>query len=205
MTTFGFQIPNFTFGGADGWREAYYTGAQSLLERKVAVALVDAPGQLGNLNADWYNRPEVMRASIPAMGGIANARSVAKHYAMLERGGELDGVRLLSPERIRVAAEVQNDEMDFLFNVRARRSMGNTYARSCSTEKRRNSGSGSPYANTCTQTSRSRAAPSSPLLHRDGRLVAVHALSPSGPAGGGELEGKGSSPLHPTPETPMAL
>jgi alpha-beta hydrolase superfamily lysophospholipase len=34
-----------TFGGADGWREAYYTGAQYLLERKVAVALVDAPGQ----------------------------------------------------------------------------------------------------------------------------------------------------------------
>lgn len=86
--------------------------------------LRDAPGQISPLNAEWYNRPEVMRACIPAMGGIATARSVSRHYAMLERGGELDGVRLLSPERIRAATEVQNDEMDFVFNVRAKRSMG---------------------------------------------------------------------------------
>ena len=86
--------------------------------------LADAPGQISALNANWYNRPEVMRACIPAMGGIANARSIARHYAMLERGGQLAGARLLSPERIRAAAEVQTDEMDFLFNVRARRSMG---------------------------------------------------------------------------------
>jgi CubicO group peptidase (beta-lactamase class C family) len=86
--------------------------------------LVDAPGQIGTLNAEWYNRPEVMRACVPAMGGIANARAVARHYAMLERGGQLDGVRLLSPERIRAATELQTDEMDFLFSVRAKRSMG---------------------------------------------------------------------------------
>lgn len=86
--------------------------------------LADARGQVGTLNADWYNRPEVMRACIPAMGGIASARALARHYAMLERGGQLDGVRLLSPELIRAAAEVQNDEIDFLFKVRARRSMG---------------------------------------------------------------------------------
>ena len=103
--------------------DALFFGIPDEVMPRVA-RLVDAPGQISNLNADWYNRPEVMRASIPAMGGIATARSVARHYAMLERGGQLDGVRLLSPERIRAAAKVQNDEMDFLFNVRAKRSMG---------------------------------------------------------------------------------
>jgi CubicO group peptidase (beta-lactamase class C family) len=106
--------------------DSLFFGIPDSVMQRVA-RLEDAPGQISPLNADWYNRPEVMRASIPAMGGIANARSLARHYAMLERayhGEKFNGVRLLSPERVRAAAEVQNDEMDFLFNVRAKRSMG---------------------------------------------------------------------------------
>ncbi|MGE0517076.1 MAG: alpha/beta hydrolase family protein [Hyphomicrobiaceae bacterium] len=33
------------FGGADGWREAYFTGAAYLLERGLSVLLLDGPGQ----------------------------------------------------------------------------------------------------------------------------------------------------------------
>lgn len=33
------------FGGADGWREAYFTGAEYLLERGLSVLLLDGPGQ----------------------------------------------------------------------------------------------------------------------------------------------------------------
>ena len=48
-----------------------------------------------------WGRPDVRRACIPAAGGIMNARSLARFYAVLAGGGELDGVRLLSEERVR--------------------------------------------------------------------------------------------------------
>lgn len=47
-----------------------------------------------------FERPDVRRACIPAVGGIFNARSEARFFAMLANGGALDGVRLLSQERI---------------------------------------------------------------------------------------------------------
>lgn len=47
-----------------------------------------------------WGRSDVRRACIPAAGGIMNARSLARFYAMLAGGGQLDGVRLLSQERV---------------------------------------------------------------------------------------------------------
>jgi CubicO group peptidase (beta-lactamase class C family) len=47
-------------------------------------------------------------ASIPAANGIFTARSLARLYAMLAGGGEIDGVRLLSQETIDRATRVQN-------------------------------------------------------------------------------------------------
>jgi len=52
----------------------------------------------------------VRRAIIPGAGAIVNARSLARHYAMLAGGGALDGVRLLSRERVVVAGEPQPEE-----------------------------------------------------------------------------------------------
>ncbi len=48
--------------------------------------------------ADFGNRPDVLMADIPA-GGKTSARAMARMYAALL--GEVDGVRLLSPERLR--------------------------------------------------------------------------------------------------------
>jgi CubicO group peptidase (beta-lactamase class C family) len=53
-----------------------------------------------------------------------NARSLARFYAMLAQGGELDGVRLLSPERIQMVAEVATYEMDEIYNVKVKRGLG---------------------------------------------------------------------------------
>jgi CubicO group peptidase (beta-lactamase class C family) len=39
------------------------------------------------------NTPEARKLAFPGFGGIGNARSLAKFYAMLARGGELDGIR----------------------------------------------------------------------------------------------------------------
>jgi CubicO group peptidase (beta-lactamase class C family) len=48
-----------------------------------------------------FNRPDVQRACVPAVGAIANARSLAGVFALLAGGGEFRGRRLLDTERIR--------------------------------------------------------------------------------------------------------
>ncbi len=82
----------------------------------------DAPPP--TVTAATFNRDDVRQAAIPSSGGITNARSLARHYAALAAGGTLDGVRLLSPERVRIAAELQTDEVDELYHVAIKRSMG---------------------------------------------------------------------------------
>lgn len=47
-----------------------------------------------------FERPDVRRAEVAGVGGIFNARSEARFWAMLAGGGELDGVRLLSRELV---------------------------------------------------------------------------------------------------------
>lgn len=61
---------------------------------------------------DEWNRSDVRQAIIPAAGGLVNARSLARHYAMLAGGGTLDGVRLLSPERVAAAHVPQTAARD---------------------------------------------------------------------------------------------
>jgi CubicO group peptidase (beta-lactamase class C family) len=48
-----------------------------------------------------FGRPVVRRACIPGAGGIFTASSEARFFAMLANEGELDGVRILSAERVR--------------------------------------------------------------------------------------------------------
>jgi len=47
-----------------------------------------------------FGRADVRRACIPGAGGMATARDMARFFAMLAGGGALDGVRLLSAERV---------------------------------------------------------------------------------------------------------
>jgi CubicO group peptidase (beta-lactamase class C family) len=53
-----------------------------------------------DLIPEVFERPDVRRAEVAGVGGIFNARSCARFWAMLANGGELDGVRLLSRERV---------------------------------------------------------------------------------------------------------
>jgi CubicO group peptidase (beta-lactamase class C family) len=54
-----------------------------------------------------FNAPATLRAQLPAANGIGTAEALARFYAMLERGGELDGVRILREETVREATHVQ--------------------------------------------------------------------------------------------------
>lgn len=50
---------------------------------------------MDRLNAPWFKAIE-----LPSANGCMDARSLARMYAVLAQGGELDGVRLVSPESI---------------------------------------------------------------------------------------------------------
>jgi CubicO group peptidase (beta-lactamase class C family) len=94
--------------------EDFYLGIPDAIEPRVATlrqevdplanAAPDTPGLQVTpahvTNAFVVNRPDFRRASIPGGGGIMNARAIARHYAMLAGHGTVNGVRLLSPERV---------------------------------------------------------------------------------------------------------
>ncbi|MEM7434296.1 MAG: serine hydrolase domain-containing protein [Myxococcota bacterium] len=54
-----------------------------------------------------FVNPAFWDACIPSMNGVTTARSLAKMYAALSLGGELDGVRLVDRETLERSAEVQ--------------------------------------------------------------------------------------------------
>ncbi len=93
---------------------------------------VQPPGPNGPLpsTAGDMNLSEIRRAMLPSSGGIANARSLARMYAMLAGGGILDGVRLLRPETIAAATvphtapeDGRREEVNFALGYRC----GGTY------------------------------------------------------------------------------
>ena len=61
--------------------------------------------------------PEWRRADIGAANGHGNARAVARAQAVIANGGEVDGVKLLSPATIARIFEVQADGVDVVLGV----------------------------------------------------------------------------------------
>jgi len=55
-----------------------------------------------------FGTDAALRATIPAANGLFTARSLAKVYAALAGGGEIDGVRLLSRRTLARATQIQN-------------------------------------------------------------------------------------------------
>lgn len=117
----------------------FYLGIPDAVESRVARLRQEAPHLEGALNisglgrrvmppqvttAAVINRPDIRRASIPGGGGIMSARAIARHYAMLAGHGALDGVRILSPERIDTIRALQTDARDEVFEGPARKGLG---------------------------------------------------------------------------------
>jgi len=63
---------------------------------------------------DVLGGEDVMDAAVPAANGFFTARSLGRMYAMLAGGGEVDGVRILSPETVAAAATVQSHGPDLV-------------------------------------------------------------------------------------------
>jgi CubicO group peptidase (beta-lactamase class C family) len=70
----------------------------------------DPAGGLGADNADAaanFNREAAHRAEMPAASGVGTASDLARFYACLANGGELDGTRILEAETVEEATSVQ--------------------------------------------------------------------------------------------------
>jgi CubicO group peptidase (beta-lactamase class C family) len=94
------------------WSLAHAAPGVQWLVRQAGVQLdlqsiIDALAPRGMSSFD-FGAHESLRVSIPAANGLFTARSLARMYAALAAGGTLDGVRLLSPETIARATEVQS-------------------------------------------------------------------------------------------------
>jgi CubicO group peptidase (beta-lactamase class C family) len=64
------------------------------------------------------------RAEIPAANGHGNARSVARIQSIISNGGQVDGVRLLSPRTIELIFDQQSDGIDLAVGLPARFGIG---------------------------------------------------------------------------------
>ena len=63
-------------------------------------------------------------AEIPAANGTFTARSLARLYAALAGGGELDGVRIMSAEHAALLGELQVDQRDFVIGINMKWRLG---------------------------------------------------------------------------------
>jgi CubicO group peptidase (beta-lactamase class C family) len=61
-----------------------------------------------------FNSHAVLRAEFPAGGGTATARSMAKLWAAMAHGGELDGVRILSEATVDAWSHVVSTQPDLM-------------------------------------------------------------------------------------------
>jgi CubicO group peptidase (beta-lactamase class C family) len=81
-------------------------GARSIGIQLDVESILDslAPRGIGSFD---FSASKTLRASIPAANGLFTARSLARMYACLAAGGELDGVQLLSQRTLRRALRPQ--------------------------------------------------------------------------------------------------
>jgi CubicO group peptidase (beta-lactamase class C family) len=77
------------------------------------------PGQTmaGGEQDNVFDTPEGHRAEIPAANGIMTARDLARLYACLGNGGELDGARIMSAQRVKVMSQQQTRRPDLVITV----------------------------------------------------------------------------------------
>ncbi|HMI82816.1 MAG TPA: serine hydrolase domain-containing protein [Polyangiaceae bacterium] len=63
-------------------------------------------------SADLYASTKLLDAEVPALNGFFTARSLARMYATLAEGGQLEGTRVFSESTIRRATEIQSRKLD---------------------------------------------------------------------------------------------
>jgi CubicO group peptidase (beta-lactamase class C family) len=93
-------------------------------DHRVAERVADPPREGDRFPTLDWNAREFRAAEIPAANGHTNARALARIYGGLACGGEIDGVRLLSPKAVKRAALEQADGVDEMLGVPTHRTLG---------------------------------------------------------------------------------
>ncbi len=87
-----------------------------------ALGIVDpsamADGLMAPNSLELFAHPRVLDVPIPSVNGLFTARSLARLYAALAGGGEVDGVRLLSEKTLERATEIQSRRTDRVVPIR---------------------------------------------------------------------------------------
>jgi CubicO group peptidase (beta-lactamase class C family) len=78
----------------------------------------------GALRLSMINSAAWRRAEIPAANGHTNARALARFYGALACGGELDGVRILSPAQVERCYAEEANGIDTVLSVPMRFGLG---------------------------------------------------------------------------------
>jgi CubicO group peptidase (beta-lactamase class C family) len=90
-------------------------------ESLAAKALNNPPGAL---RLSMINSPAWRHAEIPAANGHTNARALSRFYSALARGGEVDGVRILSRAQVQQCYVEQSNGIDAVLSVPMRFGLG---------------------------------------------------------------------------------
>lgn len=93
---------------AGGLMGAFSKGLQDFGVDMDVPSILQALAPRGISSFD-FGSAETLRQPIPAGNGLFTARSLARMYAALAEGGEIDGVRLLSRRTLGLATEVQQE------------------------------------------------------------------------------------------------
>jgi CubicO group peptidase (beta-lactamase class C family) len=108
--------------------QARLTEGKPLVDPLMERAMGARPGSMmsgqQNDEPNVFDTPEAHRAEIPAANGLMTARDLARMYACLGNGGELDGARLMSPERVKIMSTVQTKRPDKVIVVEVAWSLG---------------------------------------------------------------------------------
>ena len=102
----------FSEGAADALTLLHKLVGSPLDARHMLDALVPP----GDADALWHDR--ILEVSVPAVNGLFTARSLARLYAAIAEGGELDGVQLLSPEMIPKMSKVHVETRDRVIPIK---------------------------------------------------------------------------------------
>lgn len=105
------HVRPFSFAGLPPQAEQAYEANQARIRDAGMLAGQAMAARDGTTFLDhpdeFFNNPHVLGLEIPSANGTSTACSLARLFAMLAMGGELDGVRLLSPETVRAFGTVQ--------------------------------------------------------------------------------------------------
>ncbi|MGH7856666.1 MAG: serine hydrolase domain-containing protein [Candidatus Binatia bacterium] len=95
-----------------GMKDTHLGVRPDLRERRVPLRALDqggAPFPMEFLEA--FNAPEAQAAAVPGAGAYSTVFDLARFYQMWLNGGELDGVRVLSPAMVELATTIHTGDM----------------------------------------------------------------------------------------------